>query len=238
MAAEKARRGLDRVVVDAVADLQRRGVFAERGYRSPTGALGDLLGWERFEARRRVVAAESVRARIGIDGTQLPARLPATAEAFAAGTAGLRHVEVIAKVLDSGAARRLSPEVWAGAERELAGKTGVYTPSELLAWGTQLVEVLDQDGAEPDDGPPPQVDELRLRRFRTKPGGSLIGRFDDATMSMRSPPRSTPAPRPVTRRTNAPPRNARPRRSPRCAAWYSSAADSPRPAAGARCSTS
>ena len=140
-------------------------------------------------------------------------------------------------MLDSGAARRLSPEVWAGAERELAGKTGVYTPSELLAWGTQRVEVLDQDSAEPDDGPP-QANELRLRRFRPKPGGSLTGRFDDAASSMRSPPRSTPAPRPLTRRTNAPPRNARPRRSPRCAAWCSSAAGSPRPAAGARCSTS
>ncbi len=182
VAAEEVRRSLDRVVVDAVADLQRRGVFAERGYRSPAGALGDLLGWERFEARRRVVAAESVRTRIGLDGTELPARVPATAEAFAVGRAGLRHVEVIAKVLDSGAARRLSPEVWAGAELELASKTGVYTPSELLAWGTQLVEVLDQDGAEPNDDPPPQVNELRLRRFRTKPGGSLTCRFDDAAM--------------------------------------------------------
>jgi hypothetical protein len=37
-------------------------VFAERGYRSTAGALTDLLGWERFEARRRVVAAEQVTA--------------------------------------------------------------------------------------------------------------------------------------------------------------------------------
>src|SRR3954451_11055865 len=107
---------VDRAVVDAVADLQRRGIFAERGYRSQTGALSDLLGWERFEARRRVVAAESVCEQIGLDGAALPARLPATATVFAAGEAGLRHVEVIAKVLDSGPARRLDPDTWAGAE--------------------------------------------------------------------------------------------------------------------------
>ena len=60
-------------------------MFAERGYRSATAALSDLLGWERFEARRRVTAAEQVAPRVGLDGTVLPARLPATAEVFAAG---------------------------------------------------------------------------------------------------------------------------------------------------------
>jgi hypothetical protein len=42
---ESAERRLDRAVVDAVAVLERRGVFAERGYRSTAGALADLVGW-------------------------------------------------------------------------------------------------------------------------------------------------------------------------------------------------
>lgn len=42
---EGAARVLERVSVGAVADLQRRGVFAERGYRSAVTALADLLGW-------------------------------------------------------------------------------------------------------------------------------------------------------------------------------------------------
>ena len=53
------------------------------------------------------VAAEQVTPRTGLDGAVLPARLPATAEVFGAGRAGLRHVEVIARVLgaeDGGAA--------------------------------------------------------------------------------------------------------------------------------------
>jgi hypothetical protein len=88
---------------------------------------------------------------------------------------------VVAKVLDSASARRLSPEQWTGAEQHLAEKAAVYTPSELYAWGTALVETLDQDGAEPDDRPPAQVNELHLTRLATG-GGKLRGRFDDAAM--------------------------------------------------------
>ena len=52
---------------------------------------------------------------------------------FADGRASLRHVEVIARVLDTPSARRLSPEQWAGAESASAAKARDYTPSELLA---------------------------------------------------------------------------------------------------------
>jgi 5-methylcytosine-specific restriction protein A len=89
---------------------------------------------------------------------------------------------VISRVLGSPAARRLAPEVWAGAEVELAAHTERYTPAELLEWGTRLVDTLDQDGPEPDDRPPDPVNELHLQRFRGRPGGSLKGHFDDAAM--------------------------------------------------------
>jgi 5-methylcytosine-specific restriction protein A len=132
---EGAARRLDRAGVAAVAGLQRRGVFAEKGYASPAAALADLLGCDRFEARRRVVAAEQIVPRTGVDGAVLPARLPDTAEAFAAGRAGLRHVEAVAQVLAAPAARRLAPAQWAGVEEQLAAKAEVYTPAELRAWG-------------------------------------------------------------------------------------------------------
>ena len=179
---EGAVRRLDRVVVGVVADLVRRGTFAERGYRNPAAALADLLGWDRGEARRRVNAAEQICPRVGLDGAVLPARLPATAERFAAGAAGLRHVEIIVRVLASPAARRLSPQAWAGAEEQLAQYTDRYTPVELLEWGTRLVDTLDQDGPEPDERPPDPVNELHLTRHRDRPGGSLRGHFDDAAM--------------------------------------------------------
>jgi hypothetical protein len=201
---EGLARRLDRLVVDTVTALERRGTFAERGYKTTAGALGDLLGWERFEARRRVVAADQVSARVGLDGTALPARLPATAEVFAAGQAGLRHVEVIARLLGSASAERLAPQVWAGAEAQLAAKAAEYTPSELQAWGSALIEALDQDGPEPDE-----------------------------RCSMPSPPSSTPRPpREATTTTAAPP-SGRPRPSPTPAATRSSTATYPNVVAGA-----
>jgi hypothetical protein len=115
------------------------------------------------------------------DGSVLPPRLSATAEVFAQGRAGLRHVEVIARVLGGKSAGRLSPGQWAGVEAQLAAKAELYTPTELQNWGTALVELLDQDGAEPDDRPPAQLNELHLSRLPSG-GGKLKGRFDDAAM--------------------------------------------------------
>jgi len=168
--------------VAVVADLLRRGTFAERGYRNSVTAVADLMGGDRAEARRRVIAAEQVCPRAGLDGAVLPAKLPATAQQFATGAAGLRHVEAIVRVLASPSAQRLSPTVWSGAEAELAAHADRYIPSELHEWGGRLVDTLDQDGPEPDDRPPRPVNEVRLQRFRGRPGGTLKGHFDDAAM--------------------------------------------------------
>jgi len=96
---EAAARRIDRLLVGALAEVERRGVFVERGYSSSAAALGDLVGWDRAEARRRLAAAPLVRPRLGLDGTPLPPRLPATAAVFEAGEASLRHVEVVARLL-------------------------------------------------------------------------------------------------------------------------------------------
>jgi 5-methylcytosine-specific restriction protein A len=69
-----------------------------------------------------------------------------------------------------------------GGRRDRVGGQGRRLhPSELQAWGAALVEALDQDGAEPDDRPPAQVNELYLTRTATG-GGRIKGRFDDAAM--------------------------------------------------------
>jgi 5-methylcytosine-specific restriction protein A len=115
---EGVRRGLDQAGMAALADLERRGTFAGRGYRSSVAALADLLGWDRGEARRHLSVAEHVGPRVGLDGAGLPPRLPVTAAVFAAGAASLRHVEVVARVLGSDAAGRLDPPRWAGAEAQ------------------------------------------------------------------------------------------------------------------------
>jgi Domain of unknown function (DUF222)/HNH endonuclease len=179
---EGAARRIDRATVGAVAVLQRRGFFVDRGYKSTASALSDLVGWELFEARRRTTAAEQVTSRTRLDGTPLPATLPATAAVFTTGKASLRHVEVIARVLGSRTAQRLTPEHWAGAERQMAAKTDEYTPKQLGEWGAALVELLDQDGEEPDDRPPADVNELFVTRNASGSGGRVKGRFDDSAM--------------------------------------------------------
>ncbi|MEQ3550127.1 DUF222 domain-containing protein [Pseudonocardia nematodicida] len=98
---EGAIRKLDRTTVATVADLDRRGAFADRGYRNPALALADLLNFDRADAKRRARAAEHVHARTQLDGTELPATLPATAERFADGRLSLRHVDAIATALDA-----------------------------------------------------------------------------------------------------------------------------------------
>jgi Domain of unknown function (DUF222)/HNH endonuclease len=173
---------MERLGVTALAGLIRRGAFAERGYASVPKALTDLVGIDWAEARRRAVVAEQAVARVALDGAVLPAHLAATARSLAAAGCSLRSVEVIARVLASPAARRLSPEVWAAAEERLAAVAGEYSPADLQAWGGALVETLDQDGPEPDDRPPAQVNELHLTRHAAGSGGRIRGRFDDPAM--------------------------------------------------------
>ncbi|BBF99982.1 MULTISPECIES: HNH endonuclease signature motif containing protein [Pseudonocardia] len=179
-ALEAGARRLDHAAVTALATAQRRGIYAERGYRTPAGALADLLHLDPRRARRFASATEAVSPRIGLDGSALPARLAATAPVFAAGEVSLRHVEVISALLGSAPAARLGPDVWTGAEQALADQAVLCTPAELHTFGVRLLEALDQDGPEPDDAPPPQINELRITRHRNRPGGTLCAHYDDA----------------------------------------------------------
>ena len=233
---EAMARQLDQVTVDAVATLDRDGVFAERGYTSPVQALSDLLGWERFEARRRVTAAEQVTPRTGLDGAALPARLPATAQVFAAGRASLRHVEVIARVLRDEDGRTAVPAAVGGrrgAARRSRGRT--YTPRELHEWGTALVELLDQDGeatrrpaARPDQR---AVADPAARRWREDQavGSTTPAMFDAIATVIDAHAKPLTADDDRSRRASG-----RPRRWPTCAATSSTTATSPSAAGTAR----
>lgn len=179
---EGVTRHLGRAVVGALTELEHRGTFAARGYRRSTTALADLLGWDHHEARRHLLAADQVGPRHALDGTPLPPRLPATAAVFATGAAGLRHVEIIARLLAGEPAARLDPEVWAGAEAQLAAWSPDCTPTELQRRGVHLIDTLDAEGAEPDDRPRPTVNELHLHRNTGGCGGTITGRYGDAAM--------------------------------------------------------
>ena len=133
---------------------------------------------------------------------------------------------MIARVLGTRAAGRLSPQQWAGAEEQLAAKAELYTPTELQNWGTALVELLDQDGEEPDDRPPAQVNELFLTRLPGG-GGKLRGRFDDAAMFDAIATVIDAKAKPLTGGDDRSAGSGRPRRWPRCAATSSITATCP-----------
>lgn len=167
-------------VADALDELAAATRIATDTYRSTARALADLLGWDHPHARTRATLAADLHTRTTLTGQQLPAHLPATAAAFTTGDIAVRHVEIIARVPSTDAARRLSPEAWAGAGTQLAQHARTASPSDLLAFGTELITLLDQDGPEPHDDQP--LNELRLTRHRSGAGGSLKGRFEDPAL--------------------------------------------------------
>ncbi len=175
---EQLTRQLEHVSVAVVAGLDRDGVFTDRGYSRAAQAVSDLLGWDLGAAARRVRVAEQVCERVSLDGQALPARLTDTAAVFAAGEVSLRHVEVIADALGGSAAGRLSPQVWAGEERQLAARAREYRPKELAAFARDLINALDQDGPEPDHGDDRQINELYLAAVPGGAGGRIKGVFD------------------------------------------------------------
>lgn len=165
-----------------VGTLIRRGIFTAHGYLRPEHAIADLLGWDRRPARRRVKLAQQVCPRVTLDGQPLPALLPATGTVFAEGHVSVPVAEAIVEVLNGPAAHRLTPEIWAAVEEQVAHYAATHrvTPNDITSWARQLVEAYDQDGTEPDRHPE-QVNELRLTRKPSGTGGYIRGELDGPT---------------------------------------------------------
>jgi 5-methylcytosine-specific restriction protein A len=135
-----------------ISVLERQGTFADRGDRSPARAVGDLFGWDHRVATQRVNTAKDVSPRINPDGQELPAKLVATATMFTAGQVDLAHVKVISQAPRGNITDQINPADWATAEQHLADHaTAGAKPAEPRTLADQLLRLLDQDGAEPND---------------------------------------------------------------------------------------
>src|SRR3954469_13778391 len=64
----RVTRLLTQVQVEAVAELQRRGTFAAKGYRRPESAVAEVLTIERGRAMEIVRSADHVSARQDLQG--------------------------------------------------------------------------------------------------------------------------------------------------------------------------
>lgn len=180
----RAMRRAEQQMVSFAAELSRRSAFSARGMRTVNGLM-ELLGLDLPGARRVQIAAEQVMPRVDLQGQPLPPRLPGTAAAFAAGIAGLQHVQVVATLMNSAAADRLPPDIAASAEEIIAGHIGDYTPFQLRNWGAELLDKLDHDGARPAEDDPPEQEPVNTLTLRPDPagtGGVLQARFDDPAL--------------------------------------------------------
>jgi hypothetical protein len=163
------RRSYGRVL-ELVGEVEGRKLGAAKGYRSSAQMLQDVLRISRAEARRRLAHAEAVTAVRTVSGAELPAPLPATAQALRDGVLGDEHVESIRRTLTA-LPPSATPAERESAERILVDAAHTLDPSAITRLGQHILAHLDQDGAPPTDAELLHpANELRLT---PKSGGRL-----------------------------------------------------------------
>jgi 5-methylcytosine-specific restriction protein A len=153
LVAEGGSRLMDRTKVAQIAVIDRDGSFAAKGFKTTTGGLTDLLSWDHDVARQHVRVAQQVRPRFALEGAPLEPVLPATAAAFAAGATTMRHVGVIATLMNSQSASRISLADRVSIEASLGEAAMIFTPRDVRIMGENLLAAADLDGPDPDERP-------------------------------------------------------------------------------------
>ena len=178
LVAERGSRLMDCTKISQIAAGERAGSFAEKHYKTTVAGLRDVLGWDLDVARRHVRVAQHVGPRTTLDGAPLEPVLPATAAAFAAGATTMRHVEVIASLMNSRTASRVSLDDRISIEASLGDAATTFAPHDVRIMGQQLLAAADLDGPGPDDDRPGR-NELY---WGTHADGSgwIRGQFEDA----------------------------------------------------------
>jgi 5-methylcytosine-specific restriction protein A len=207
LVAEGGSRLMDRTKIAQIAAIDRDGTLVSKGCKSTTVGLKDLLSWDSDVARQHVRIAQQVGPRFALDGAPLEPVLPVTASAFAAGATTMCHVGVIATLMNSRAASRISLADRVSIEASLGEAAMIFAPRDVRIMGQELLAAADQDGPEPADGP--GRNELH---FGTNADGSgwIRGQFEDAeafaTITTGLDARTRPSPE--NRGTTAGERNA------------------------------
>ncbi|RKT87272.1 HNH endonuclease [Saccharopolyspora antimicrobica] len=144
--AEAVMRAAMAVQVRAIAEAEERRIPTAHGARKTETWLREKLNIAAGEAKNRVLVARMATERATLQGEPIPAELPATAEAIAAGAMTVAHARVI---IDG--VRRMAPvctPVELGqAESMLAGYARDYCPHDLAKLAERIRYFFDQDGA-------------------------------------------------------------------------------------------
>ncbi|MQA13837.1 MAG: DUF222 domain-containing protein [Pseudonocardiaceae bacterium] len=165
-AVESLSRQAHSVMLDLVAEMQARNLAGHTGFGSTARLLADMLSLSKAEARTRVGHAEQVGTRRALTGEALPARLPETAAALAAGEIGPAHLRIINEAM-AAISDTATPADREWAEAHLTGWAPRLDPAALGRLAARVLVWLDPDGPEPatEEAPAPSG-ALRLRDRR------------------------------------------------------------------------
>ncbi|WP_081902028.1 HNH endonuclease signature motif containing protein [Lentzea aerocolonigenes] len=128
-----------------IAELDRRGVAAELGYRDLPQVLRHAVRWDLSAARRWIANAALLTNEITPTGSELAPKLPLTAEAVAEGALSIEHVAVVAEIMKT---------VPAEHEVTVVGYARDFEPVTVRRLGTTLAYAINQDDPEPRDPAP------------------------------------------------------------------------------------
>jgi hypothetical protein len=145
----------ENVVLQKIAELDRRGAAGELGYKNLPQVLRHAARWDLTTAKKWVTNAALLGGEITPTGSELAPELPVTAEAVAEGALSVEHVAVVAEVM-----KGLPVE----AEDSVVSFAREHEPSAVRAFGKELAYRLFQDDPEPrDPEPAPQVNQHVMR---------------------------------------------------------------------------
>jgi hypothetical protein len=157
-----------------IAELDHRGLAAERGYKDTVDLLQTMQRVSVGTAKDRVRVARKTTPERTLQGEELSAAMPATGAALGAAEISFEHARVIERTLAALPAHLVADHAEA-LERDLAEHARVLDPNALRKLGKHALVLLDPDGARPRDGAPVRN---RLRFTPRGAGFELRGWFD------------------------------------------------------------
>ncbi|MGH7556337.1 MAG: DUF222 domain-containing protein [Gemmatimonadota bacterium] len=181
--AEARRAYLRQLAV--IAEIDTRALAAELGYRDTATLLGATLRICTREANQRVANARAITPLRSVTGAEVPAPMPATAAAVAAGTVNPEQLTVLQQILSS-AAKLTDPDSYAEAEHTLVRLAEQAKPEDVRKAGNHLLAYLNQDGKEPNPDDPHTAGPKREFRSHTDKTGWLkfTGQIDPETAAI------------------------------------------------------
>ncbi|HJQ43036.1 MAG TPA: DUF222 domain-containing protein [Jatrophihabitantaceae bacterium] len=164
------------VAVDhrVIAEVDQRGIAAQRGMVKTAGLVSTLLRIDRTEAAGRVAAAVELSPRRALTGEPLEPIFPVVAAASTGGELSATHARIVTQTVDALPSAIDADEV-RRIETFLVEQARHFEPRTLRIITRRLLETVDPDGTLSTE-----ADRERRRFFtaRQRADGSVFGSYD------------------------------------------------------------